>query len=144
MELNLVCGWSRVVFPRAQYWGQFCLISLSMIWMRGLSAPSVSLQMTLSWVGVLIFSRVGRLCRGTWTGWVDGLRPTVEDLTRLSAGSCTWVTTTPGNATGLGKSISKLLGGKGPWGVGRQPAEHEPAVCPGGQEGQQHPGLSQE
>jgi len=21
---------------------------------------------------------------------------------------------------------------KGPWGVGRQPAEHEPAVCPGG------------
>jgi len=23
-------------------------------------------------------------------------------------------------------------------------AEHEPAVCPGGQEGQRHPGLSQE
>ena len=21
---------------------------------------------------------------------------------------------------------------EGPWGVGRQPAEHEPAVCPGG------------
>jgi len=38
----------------------------------------------------------------------------------------------------------KLLGGKGPWGVGRQPAEREPAVCPGGQEGQQHPGLCQE
>jgi len=30
------------------------LTSLSMIWMRGLSAPSVSLQKTPSWVGVLI------------------------------------------------------------------------------------------
>ena len=34
--------------------------------------------------------------------------------------------------------------GKGPWGAGRQPAEHEPAVCPGGQEGQRRPGLDQE
>ncbi|KAK4822047.1 hypothetical protein QYF61_008856 [Mycteria americana] len=25
--------------------------------------------------GVLICWRVGRLCRGTWTGWIDGLRP---------------------------------------------------------------------
>jgi len=25
---------------------------------------------------------------------------------------------------------------KAPWGVGQQLAEHEPAVCPGGQEGQ--------
>jgi len=38
----------------------------------------------------------------------------------------------------------KLPGGKGPWGAGRQPAEHEPAVCPGGQESQRHPGLYQE
>jgi len=30
------------------------------------------------------------------------------------------------------------------WGVGRQPAQHEPAGCPGGQEGQRHPGLDQE
>ena len=34
--------------PRAQYWGPSSLISLSMIWMRGSSAPSVSLQMTPS------------------------------------------------------------------------------------------------
>jgi len=27
--------------------------------------------------------------------------------------------------------------------AGRQPIEHEPAVCPGGQEGQWHPGLYQ-
>jgi len=38
----------------------------------------------------------------------------------------------------------KLPGGNGAGGVGRQPAEHELAVCPGGQEGQQHPGLYQE
>jgi len=42
--------------------------------MGGLSAPSVRLQMTPSWVGVLICSRVGRLCRGIWTDWIDGMR----------------------------------------------------------------------
>ncbi|PKU43570.1 hypothetical protein llap_6118 [Limosa lapponica baueri] len=38
----------------------------------------------------------------------------------------------------------KLPVRKGPGGVGQQPAEHKPAVCPDGQEGQQHPGLYQE
>ncbi|KAK4816570.1 hypothetical protein QYF61_017960 [Mycteria americana] len=35
-------GWRPVTshVPQAQYWGQICLISLSMIWTRGLSAPS--------------------------------------------------------------------------------------------------------
>jgi len=32
----------------------------------------------------------------------------------------------------------------GPGGVGPQLAEYELALCPGGQEGQQHPGLCQE
>jgi len=40
----------------------------------------------------------------------------------------------------VGKSLfivaGKLPGGKGPGGAGRQLAEHDPAVCPGGQEGQ--------
>jgi len=40
-----------------------------------------------------------------------------------------------------GGVAGKLPGGKGSWGAGRQPAEHEPAVC---QEGQWHPGLDQE
>ncbi|TRZ14271.1 hypothetical protein HGM15179_012836 [Zosterops borbonicus] len=35
-------------------------------------------------------------------------------------------------------------GRKGPRGTGHQPTEHGPAVCPGGQEGQWHPGLYQE
>jgi len=69
-------AWSQVVSLRAQFWVWSCLTSLSMIWMRGLGAPSVSLQMTPSWVGVSICWRVGRLCRGIWTDWIDGPRPT--------------------------------------------------------------------
>jgi len=42
---------------------------------EGLSALSVRLQMTPDWVEVSICLRVGRLCRGIWTGWIDGLRP---------------------------------------------------------------------
>jgi len=37
-----------------------------------------------------------------------------------------------------GSMTEKLRGGKGLGGVGRLLAEHEPAVCPGGQEGQWH------
>jgi len=40
-----------------------------------------------------------------------------------------------------GRVTGNIPGGKGPWGVGQQPAEHEPAVCLGGQGVQQHPGL---
>ena len=43
-----------------------------------------------------------------------------------------------------GGVAGELPGGKGPWGAGWQLAEHEPAVCPGGQEDQWHPGLYQE
>ena len=45
---------------------------------------------------------------------------------------------------GWGRVAGKLPKGKGPWSAGQQLAEHEPAVCPGGQEGQQHPGFYQE
>jgi len=50
-----------MVFPRARFWVRSCLTSLSMIWMRGLSTPSVSLWMTPNWAGVSICLRVGRL-----------------------------------------------------------------------------------
>ena len=43
-----------------------------------------------------------------------------------------------------GRVAGKLPSGKGPWGAGQQTAEHEPAVCPGGQEVQRHPGFYQE
>ncbi|GAB0182519.1 hypothetical protein GRJ2_000717200 [Grus japonensis] len=37
MELHPLGGQSQVVFPRAQYWGQFSLIALSRVWRRGSS-----------------------------------------------------------------------------------------------------------
>ena len=37
------------MFPSGQYLGMLCSVSLLMTWMRALSAPSVSLQMTPSW-----------------------------------------------------------------------------------------------
>ncbi|GAB0197987.1 hypothetical protein GRJ2_002264100 [Grus japonensis] len=51
MELHPVGSQSQVVFPRAQYCDQFCLIALPV--MRGSSAPSVRLKTTPSWVRVL-------------------------------------------------------------------------------------------
>ena len=48
-----------------------------------------------------------------------------------------------GNATGLGQSDWKDAQRKKIGGVGRQPTEYEPAVCPGGQEHQWQPGLYQ-
>ena len=37
---------SLVTFPTGQYWGQFHLISLKIIWLREWSSPSVSVQKT--------------------------------------------------------------------------------------------------
>ncbi|GAB0210307.1 mitochondrial enolase superfamily member 1 [Grus japonensis] len=42
-----------------------------------------------------------------------------------------------------GRVAGKLPSRKGPGGIGQQLAEYEPTVCPGGQEGQEHPGLYQ-
>lgn len=39
---------AQVVFPGSQYWGQFCLIFLTMTWTKGPSVPSGSLQKTPS------------------------------------------------------------------------------------------------
>jgi len=50
----------------------------------------------------------------------------------------------PFSATGLGRVAGKLPGRKGPEGVRWLLTEHEPAVCPGGQEGQRHPGWDKE
>ena len=58
--------------PPGQYWGRFYLTTLLMILMRGLSASSVSLQMTPSWERVLICLRGEGHYRGTWIDWNDG------------------------------------------------------------------------
>jgi len=43
----------------------------------------------------------------------------------------------------LGENDWRAAPRKRTWGAGREPAEHGPAVCPGGQEGQRHPDLDQ-
>jgi len=63
--------------PQGSVLGLVLFNIFTVIWMRGLSAPSASLQMTPSWVAVSICLRVGRLFKGIWTGWIDGPRPTV-------------------------------------------------------------------
>jgi len=45
--------------------------------MKGSSTPSVSMQTTTSWAGLLIRLSLGRLYREIWTHWIDGLRSTV-------------------------------------------------------------------
>jgi len=89
--------------------GLSCLISLLMTWMRALSALSVSLQMTPSWLEVLICLRVARPYRGIWIGLVAGLKPMGWDSTRPNAGSYTLATTTPCMAVGLGQSGWKTV-----------------------------------
>ena len=88
----------------AQYWGHFCLTSLLLILMKGFSAPSVSLQTTPSWEGVLICLRGEGHYKGTWIDWIDRPRQTVWVSIGPSAESCILVKTIPGNATDLGRS----------------------------------------
>lgn len=108
-------SWSVVWFPKAQYWGQFCLMSLSMIWTRGSRASSMSLQTILNWVGLLICGMAGRLCRGIW---INGPR-SVECSVWQSAKSCPWITTICCSAAGWGQN-GKLPCRKGPWGASQQ------------------------
>lgn len=76
-------------------------------------------------VGVTCW-RIGRLCRGIWTSWIDGL------LVWGSDGSWPWVTTMPRDTTGFRKDA---------WWKRTQRCWPEPAVSSGSQEGQGHPGL---
>ncbi|RMC14170.1 hypothetical protein DUI87_09260 [Hirundo rustica rustica] len=92
---------------------------------EGIECPSVSSQTTpREWQHCLLEGR--RLCKRTWTGWINGPRPVLRGSTRLPARSCTWVTTSPGSATGWGRAAGKLPRGKGPGRAGSQLAEHEP------------------
>lgn len=79
--------------PMSRYWAQYSYwISSLMIWTNGLRAPSVSLQRTPSWLGMLICWRVGRSCRRIW---INGVRFKAR---------CSWVTTTPWTTAGWGQS----------------------------------------
>lgn len=80
--------------PQAQFWGLSHLTSALMIWAWGLSAPSVNMQMTLSWLGMLICLTVERLCRDQ-----DRLDQRAEHSCRrfneVKCQVCSLVTTTP-------------------------------------------------
>jgi len=70
MGLYLVGDQSPVVFLRAQFYGQFCLIYLSKIWMQELNEPLINLLM----IPLLGSARIGliftRSQEGTQPRWL--------------------------------------------------------------------------
>jgi len=56
-------------------------------------------------------------------------------------GPTSGIGTTPCTSTGLGGPAGEQLCGEGPGSAGGWQAKHEPAVCPGCQEGQWCPGV---
>ncbi|XP_037982756.1 uncharacterized protein LOC119696905 [Motacilla alba alba] len=123
--------------PQGSVLAQLCSISSAMIHMRGSRAPSGSLQTHRAG------RRAARLCRGIWTGCIDGERPELCGSTRPSACacSCPWVTTTPA-ATAWARGAGKMPGGKGPGGAAQQQLNESQRV-PRWPRGQGHPGLDQ-
>jgi len=89
----------------------------------------------------------------TWIEWVDGPRLTGPSMGGpfygpiqwgQVSGPAFWPQQPQASPQAWGGVAGKLPDGKGPWCPDGQVAEYEPAVCPGGQGGQWHPGLDQE
>ena len=90
------------------------------------SAPLVVVQKPARFVRGMRQARVTALCS------TEGSSPRLCELRCFAA----W--------RGLGKRGRRAARRKRPWECWSRAGCHEPAVCPGGQEGQRHPGLDQE
>lgn len=58
--------------------------------------------------GLRVCRREGKLCRGLWVGWINGLQPAVSISTRGGAGCCSWLRTTPHISKAWGRVAGKL------------------------------------
>lgn len=93
--------------------------------------------------GVLICWRAGRLSRGMWTDWIDGLRSAVWGSVRQSTGSCTWITTITWSARSQEMSNWKSACWKRSWVCWPTASWTRARVCQGGHEDQWHWKLCQ-
>ncbi|RMC06634.1 hypothetical protein DUI87_16072 [Hirundo rustica rustica] len=136
-------GQSPVVSLRGLCWGQFCSIFLLMTWMKAWSLSLVNLQMTRSWERVdLLEGRRALQKDPEWLDrWAESNKMKFNESKRriLHFGH-----NNPLQRYRLGKVWLDSAQEERELGVLVTAAEHEPAVCPGGQEGQWHPGLGQE
>jgi len=118
--------------------------SVSIIWTRRSSAPTVSLETTPSRAEVLICSRAGSSAEGSGQAGLMGRGQLYELQQGQVPGPALQSQQRHAALQAWGGVAGKLTSRKGPGVAGQQLAEHEPAVRPGGQKVQQHPGFYQE
>lgn len=69
--------------------------------------------------------------RGTWIGWRNGSTGTLQNSTALNANSCPW----EGSILPAMIQAGEQLCRNGPGDLDGQQDEHEPVLCPGGDDG---------
>ncbi|RMC13426.1 hypothetical protein DUI87_10964 [Hirundo rustica rustica] len=135
-------GQSPVVSLRSLCWGQLCSIFLLMTWMRVLSLSKFADDTKL---GACINLLEGRMTLQRDLKWLDGWAE--SNMMKFNKSKCQVLHfghNNPLQCHRLGKVWLDSAQEERDLGVLVTAAEHEPAACPDGQEGQWHPGLDQE